>query len=258
MPAQLSLLEVLEKTPKQIRRRAMQNAAARKWRAANLEKRRAYERAWYEKQKQKDPLFISKKRNANLDNTRRIQRECVARKRKSDPAFKAQCVEQTKLWRNKNPEKSKQLCRDWSRANYEKKKTLTKLWILKNQDRYRAYSNAIAAKRRFRKRNQAYPQADEAKIKEFYAKAVAFEKTSGMPADVDHIIPLVHGGFEHEENLQILPKSINRSKGSNPFWMMPGFKSWRDVPRNLWPVSLVPFFLVAERLLETGALKHGH
>ena len=57
--------------------------------------------------------------------------------------------------------------------------------------------------------------------------------------EVDHIIPVKHGGPHMVGNLQILTGAMNRQKGGNPFWMTDGpYIDWRDVPRRLWPENL--------------------
>lgn len=38
--------------------------------------------------------------------------------------------------------------------------------------------------------------------------------TSGEKYEVDHIMPIFKGGVHHPDNLQILPMSVNRSKGA--------------------------------------------
>lgn len=62
-----------------------------------------------------------------------------------------------------------------------------------------------------KKLKQTPPDADMAKIKEIYMNCpVGFE--------VDHIIPISKGGQHHQDNLQYLTISENRSKGNKLNW----------------------------------------
>ena len=74
----------------------------------------------------------------------------------------------------------------------------------------------------------------------------AFDKTqsTGIKYHVDHIIPVTYGGWHHQDNLQVLPHKLNRSKGNNPFWEHPDYKSWRQVPSHLWPDKLKPAYSI--------------
>lgn len=78
-----------------------------------------------------------------------------------------------------------------------------------------------------------------------YVASRALGMASGRRHHVDHIIPLIHGGWHHEDNLQPMPKAMNETKHDNPFWLSPSleYKDWRDVPRELWPLDLLPKYL---------------
>ncbi len=63
------------------------------------------------------------------------------------------------------------------------------------------------------------PWVDSRKIREIYAARVQIEIETGVPHDVDHIVPLVSRkvcGLHCEANLRIVPATENRSK-SNKF-----------------------------------------
>ena len=85
-------------------------------------------------------------------------------------------------------------------------------------------------------------------IKKMYEIVDDMRRRTGDTLEIDHIIPLVHGGKHIEGNLQILDRATNREKSGNPFWMSPDGLSldWRDVPRHLWPENLRPEY---ERLI---------
>ena len=63
------------------------------------------------------------------------------------------------------------------------------------QSKYRAHNYRVVA-----------PDADKKAIKEIYLNC-----PHGY--EVDHIIPLARGGLHHQNNLQYLPKLVNRKKG---------------------------------------------
>ena len=72
--------------------------------------------------------------------------------------------------------------------------------------------NAKNAKRRAIKRNQTPPDADFEKIATFYTEAQRLTEETGIPHEVDHIIPLSRGGLHYQDNLQVLTKSENCRK----------------------------------------------
>ena len=57
--------------------------------------------------------------------------------------------------------------------------------------------------------------ADRTKIKEIYLKCREMTKSTGIPHQVDHIIPRSKGGLHHQDNLQILTREENRRKGNS-------------------------------------------
>lgn len=62
-----------------------------------------------------------------------------------------------------------------------------------------------------KKKNQTPSSADLEKIKEIYMNC-----PDGY--EVDHIIPISKGGLHHQDNLQYLTISENRSKGNRLNW----------------------------------------
>jgi 5-methylcytosine-specific restriction endonuclease McrA len=56
--------------------------------------------------------------------------------------------------------------------------------------------------------------ADLKKIQEIYKECYRKTKETGIPHEVDHIIPVSKGGLHHQDNLQILTREENRRKSN--------------------------------------------
>lgn len=80
------------------------------------------------------------------------------------------------------------------------------------EDHKRAVLNSIYARRRCRMRDAFDETANQQKISDIYCEAKIISKETGIPHEVDHIIPISKGGKHHEDNLQIITMSENRKK----------------------------------------------
>jgi 5-methylcytosine-specific restriction endonuclease McrA len=83
-------------------------------------------------------------------------------------------------------------------------------------DRDRPLANARNAKRRTSIKNGSVNLTPEEKlrIQEIYIKCKLISESTGIPHQVDHIIPVAKGGLHHPDNLQILTRFENLSKGA--------------------------------------------
>lgn len=136
----------------------------------------------------------------------------------------------------------------WQRANPEKRSATAKRWLKKHRlsnpakrsgrkqiySRDEAIARDRASKRAWEAANKAnvmektrryqaakrsaWPKwANKAAMIEFYKRAKELTILTGIPHEVDHIIPLVSGsvcGLHCEDNLQILTLTQNRSKAN--------------------------------------------
>jgi hypothetical protein len=144
-------------------------------------------------------------------------------KRARDPDYQRQ-------WRKNNREKVKSHATKWLNNNKEKRRQVVAAWRAANPDKVAAMSaragakwakrnsgkrNALTRKRVAAKLLRTPKWADLKRIEAVYVEAAAISKSSGIPHEVDHIIPLqgrIASGLHVLENLQILPRSANRSK----------------------------------------------
>ena len=65
-----------------------------------------------------------------------------------------------------------------------------------------------------RKKNQMPEDASIELIQEIYNESVRLTEETGVPHEVDHIIPVSKGGLHHQDNLQILTRTENRKKSN--------------------------------------------
>jgi 5-methylcytosine-specific restriction endonuclease McrA len=173
-----------------------------------------------------------------------------------------------KLWVEKNREYVREYLKKWRSTNQEKCKKYQKIYynklpLEKKQKKWNSLrkfneSNPNYAKEHYYKNKARYlakkrrrdaikisllhPEHDRVVEQELFLKAQELSETSGVFHEIDHIIPLDCGGYHHHANLQVLPMSLNRQKGHDPFWQMDGYKSFRDVPEFLWPEKLKPSY----------------
>lgn len=129
------------------------------------------------------------------------------KRRKIDPKFVVKERENSKVWIKNNREKHKEL----NRKNYLK---------VRHTEDYLSKARFKEAKRRSAKLN-ATPAwlsvKQENDIKLVYKVCSKISKKTGKPHEVDHIVPLMGEnvcGLHVPWNLQILPASMNRSKGN--------------------------------------------
>ena len=107
-------------------------------------------------------------------------------------------LEYRREYRENNREKISEYHREWREANRDK-------------------VNATNAKRRAAKLQRTPAWADKELIALFYAEAQALTELTGIPHEVDHIVPLqgeAVSGLHVATNLQVITQEANRSKGN--------------------------------------------
>jgi hypothetical protein len=141
-------------------------------------------------------------RQKNLERERARKREYM-RKRQKEAPEKARAA--AIAWLSRNPE--------WIERNRGRANERAKKWAKDNPGR----ANARTRHRQARQLRACPSWADRAAIAEFYMKAVQMTKDTGIPHEVDHIIPLVSTvvcGLHVPSNLEVIPAVENRKKSN--------------------------------------------
>jgi hypothetical protein len=101
----------------------------------------------------------------------------------------------------------------YDEENRQRIKELSAQWARKN----RAKKREGNARRRCLKLNATPPWADLEAIRSIYAQCVEISRQTGIPHEVDHIVPLkgkLVCGLHVPCNLQVIPQRLNRAKGN--------------------------------------------
>lgn len=239
------------------------------WRRANKDKVALYNKKWVEENRDKvntaynrwyhaNPDKAREKRNAYARNNpdkiaernarnykeKRAERIAYSRRWRAENQDIHRATK--KRWADKNPDKVKAMAAASRKRRMEsdpvgfaeKERARRQAWMAVNRD----LDRMKVQRRRARRKNLVHAGTDTRIEKAICMECARISREMGTAHHVDHIIPIVAGGWHHHLNLQILPCGINIRKGGNPFWEMPGYKSWRDVPRYLWPEKLTPAY----------------
>jgi len=111
-------------------------------------------------------------------------------------------------------ERARKKTREWARSNPERKREMDKKFAEENRAKVRSYK----AKRRAATRNATPPWLTSdhlAAIRDIYAKADRVSIQTGIPYEVDHIVPLQGGtvcGLHVPWNLRILTRDENNKR----------------------------------------------
>ncbi len=142
-------------------------------------------------------------------------------------------------WYKKNRAKVLAYLASWKEKNKERYLSGIKEWKSKNHDKVRITNQKSDMLRRAAKTNRLHKDHDFNIERMMILEAKRLQEETGIPHEIDHVIPLSRGGWHHHDNLQILDKPTNLSKHANPFWRKDGFKSFGEVCYTLWPDNLI-------------------
>ena len=135
-------------------------------------------------------------------------------------ANRARLAEQSREYARANAESVRARNRAYYHANKERRSAENRAWRAAQSERLREYAaspkgRAKTAARRAARSQATVAWADKAAIAAFYAKAVQLTLDTGIPHEVDHIVPLrskVVCGLHVHTNLQILTEEQNIMK----------------------------------------------
>lgn len=195
------------------------------------EEKRAYNREYYRKNREREKARTAKWRAENPDkynaqNKRQTERyrtdpEYRAQKAKWQKESDARCKDRLQAYEKMRGKRDREKLREYQRQYraehreelnaYERERS--KADRLENPGKYRAKD----AQRRKAARQATPPWANLKRIEKIYMLAAWASKYTAEPLEVDHIIPLQHEricGLHVENNLQVIPLSENRSKAN--------------------------------------------
>ena len=122
-------------------------------------------------------------------------------------------------YRAKNLEARRKYDREHAMSIREHRLMTHKEWAKKNRGYLRSYFKEWLVKNRT-ERSNVPKWANRFFIKEIYALAKLRTKITGFPWEVDHIIPIngkFVSGLHVENNLRVVPRVVNKSKGNKYF-----------------------------------------
>lgn len=170
------------------------------WKRRNPEKVRAENADWRRRNPEKIAVYLSTLKRWSKDNPERVmaaQKRGIQKFRAANPGIQ---TVYHKRWAAKDPLRATTIahasCQKWRKANKDK-------------------DAARAAKRRAIKMRRTPQWANLAAIEEFYLLAKRLTLETGIPHDVDHIIPLqgrTVSGLHVETNLCVIPARDNQRK----------------------------------------------
>lgn len=121
--------------------------------------------------------------------------------------------ESGKSWHERNKDRHSEINRNWYENNKEQHLTNSKAWYAANK--HRKLETTTAREKRCVLATPIW--ADRELIKELYALAQKLTEQTGIPHEVDHVIPLQGrnvSGLHVETNLQVITATENRRKSN--------------------------------------------
>jgi len=171
------------------------------WKEANSEQEKANTKAWKEANKDKIKAWYEANKEV-----------CNAKKK----AWREANKDKIKAWYEANKEVCNAKKKAWKEVNKEREKANQKAYQKANQDK----CNAHSAKRRSKKLNATPTWLTKEhfnEIGEFYKESQQLTKETGIPYQVDHIVPLqgeTVSGLHVPWNLRVVTAEENIKKSN--------------------------------------------
>lgn len=167
------------------------------------------------------PMGAKSTADDELERKRKYHREYNRARRAANPGIdKAAC----KKWRAKNKEYDSQRTKEWKRENVQAVRDYQEIWKAENPDyhaKWRAKNplktRQYSASYRIARERAKPAWAVDRLIAAIYMRAVMLTKLTGIPHEVDHVVPLKGKnvcGLHTHQNLRAIPSSQNRAKGN--------------------------------------------
>jgi hypothetical protein len=144
-----------------------------------------------------------------------VSKNCVICSREISNLFTLKNPEKKRAWKQQNPERRAALDAAWKAKNKEKMNAARAKW----RETHPAMVRLQYQDRRHSARRATPQWASREKMAQLYADAIVLTEATGIPHEVDHIIPILHPlvcGLHCEANMQVLTRAENRCK-SNKF-----------------------------------------
>lgn len=164
----------------------------REWAKKNPEVKKERAADWYDKNRERVIERVRGNYYADLDKSRQRARDYAAENRVA----------------------ARERARDWAQNNPEQKKASDKRWKVNNPAHY----TSLKAKYRATRRMACPPWVDEAhmaRIHEIYRLRREITEQTGVPHEVDHIVPLQGKtvcGLHVWWNLRVIPREENNRR----------------------------------------------
>ena len=126
------------------------------------------------------------------------------------PEEKERRKETSKRWAKENPERIKEIRHKSYHKDPARSLAHTNRWVEKNRHKVNAY----AASRRSKIASFPLSSIEKMMVENIYEDCQRISKETGIPHQVDHIIPISKGGPHHPWNLRIITAEENLRKSN--------------------------------------------